>query len=292
MAGNTMTLTTTNIETDRIQANPDQPRKHFDPASLEQLAESIRTSGLLQPITVRPLNGGYQVVAGERRLRAIKMLAWGTVPCIIRETSDREAAILAAMENIARSDMNPMEEAMAMQGLMDLGLTRDEVAERLGTTPAIVQIKTSLLGCIDSVKHLVARGQFSATMAGQLSRLTPDGQLLVLRQYQAKPCSQVEFSQIVNAIYAREANLEMFPETKVSPQARESAAQFRSYIDSIARNAEAIITMNLEEAAPVLTVEFGRLGLTIDEGIKALQRARNAIQREKGRQQGAMMVGA
>src|ERR671914_2470767 len=122
------------IPPDLIQPNGRQPRRTFDDTRLAELAESIRTRGVLQPIVVRPLAGGsFELVAGERRLRAAQMVELETIPALVRDTEDWERLDLAPAENMARVDLNPVEEARACAMLVDdLGLTKQEVARRVG----------------------------------------------------------------------------------------------------------------------------------------------------------------
>lgn len=124
---------------DRIHNNENQPRKDFDDDALEELVASIAAVGLQQPIKVRPLNGGYEVVMGERRWRACKMLGWQEIPAIVEELGDREAAVLALVENVQRRDLNVIEEAEAYRALRDMGLTVDSIAARIGVRAVFVR---------------------------------------------------------------------------------------------------------------------------------------------------------
>jgi ParB family chromosome partitioning protein len=108
-----------------IRPNPFQPRRDFDPAALAELAASIEASGLLQPVIVRTSGAGYELVAGERRWRAVQQLGWARVPAVVRDVDDRALLTLALIENLQREDLNPIEEARAYQRLADLeGLTQ------------------------------------------------------------------------------------------------------------------------------------------------------------------------
>ena len=121
---------------DEISPNRDQPRKEFDEASLQELCDSISQHGVLQPILVRPIiNGGYQLVAGERRWRASMMAGLTTIPAVIREMSDNEAMEFALIENLQRQDLNPIEEAEGIKQLMDTyNMTHEDVAKRLNNS--------------------------------------------------------------------------------------------------------------------------------------------------------------
>ena len=118
----------------KVEPNPDQPRRDFDEEELEALAESISVHGIIQPLTVRELSGGYyQIIAGERRWRAARMANLLEVPVVIVEADDKKAMELALIENLQRQDLNPVEEAMGYRCLMeDFGMTQEEAAQRVG----------------------------------------------------------------------------------------------------------------------------------------------------------------
>lgn len=280
-----------------IAPNADQPRKHFDEGALADLAKSITASGLLQPITVRYVKttarrkGGFEIVAGERRWRACGLAGVASVACIVRDIDDREAFIIATMENVARADMNPIEEADALRRLLDLPMTPQEIEERIGMVANIVTWKASLTRCIDTVKHLVARGQFPVAQAISLSRLSPNGQQLALREYQRRRLTVLEFTETVNAIYARENNMEMFAETKVSQAQRAAADRFRSELKHVAGGAAAIESLDIDALAPAMSHELGAVVQQIEEAAKVLQRARTKLLRAKGRGQAAQLLG-
>ncbi len=146
-----------------IEPNKDQPRKHFDQDALDDLADSIRRYGLLQPLTVRPLKVGYQLVAGERRWRACRIAGLTEVPVIIKELTDAETAEIALVENLQREDLNPIEEAAGYQSLMEeFGLTQDEVANRVGKSRSAVANAVRLLGLPEEILEMVEKGKISA----------------------------------------------------------------------------------------------------------------------------------
>jgi ParB family chromosome partitioning protein len=143
-----------------IRANQRQPRRKFDPDGLAGLTESVRAQGVVQPVVVRPLAGGsYELIAGERRWRAAKAAGLATVPALVRETDDRDSLLLALVENVAREDLSPVEEARACATLMDeFGLSLGEVAERVGRSKPAVSNRVRLLELPDDVLGLVERG--------------------------------------------------------------------------------------------------------------------------------------
>ncbi len=157
--GNVTTLRLTDIE-----PNKDQPRKQFDEEALSELSQSIAQHGVLQPLLVRPMtNGTYQLVAGERRWRAARMAGLVQVPVVIREMTEKEAAQLALIENLQRQDLNPMEEAIGYQTLMNnYGLTQEETARVVNKSRPAVANALRLLNLPESVTELVASGKLSA----------------------------------------------------------------------------------------------------------------------------------
>ena len=157
-----------------ITPNPHQPRVHFDEESLSELAASISQLGVLQPVLLRPVDGGFQLIAGERRWRAAQRAGLATVPAIVRDSDDVSAVEQALVENLHRDDLTPLEEAAAFQQLIeDFELTHDDVARRVGKSRAAVTNTLRLLGLPPAVQHLLADGRLSAGHARALLG-TPD----------------------------------------------------------------------------------------------------------------------
>ena len=140
-----------------IEPNRDQPRKIFDDAALGELADSIAKHGVIQPLLVRPLkDGGYQLVAGERRWRASRMAGLTEVPVVIKELSDSETVELAMVENLQREDLNPLEEALGYKYMMDkLGITQDEAAQKVGKSRPAVANALRLLKLPEELQKMV-----------------------------------------------------------------------------------------------------------------------------------------
>ena len=151
------------IPVDLIDPNPRQPRRSFDEVKLGELAESIRTRGVLQPIVVRPLAGGrYELVAGERRLRAARIAELDLIPAMLRQADDWERLDLALAENMARQDLNPVEAARACAMLVDdLGLTKEEVGRRVGRSRVAISNLIRLLDLPEEALELMERGALS-----------------------------------------------------------------------------------------------------------------------------------
>jgi ParB family transcriptional regulator, chromosome partitioning protein len=146
-----------------ITPNARQPRKRVDPSRIAELADSVRAQGLVQPVVLRPREGGgYELIAGERRWRAARMAGLATVPALVRPTDDRDTLLLALVENVAREDLSPVDEARAYAVLQDeFGLTLGEVAEQVARSKPSVSNRLRLLDLPDDVLGLVERGHLS-----------------------------------------------------------------------------------------------------------------------------------
>jgi ParB family chromosome partitioning protein len=160
------------IPIEQITANPDQPRRQFEPAALQELADSLRARGVLQPLIVRPHptdEGLYQIVAGERRWRAAQMAQLHELPVIIRDFSDTEVLEVAIIENIQRADLNAIEEAASFRQLMDrFGHTQEKLAEALNKSRSHIANLLRLLNLPDQVQQFVKDGRLSAGHARAL----------------------------------------------------------------------------------------------------------------------------
>lgn len=156
-----------------IEPNRDQPRKVFDEAALAELADSIRTHGILQPLLVRPMpNGRYQLIAGERRWRASRMAGLSQVPVVIREMTDPEAMELALIENLQREDLNPVEEAKGYRQLMDTyGMTQEKVAASVGKSRPVIANALRLLTLPEAVLQMLEDGRITSGHAKALLAL-------------------------------------------------------------------------------------------------------------------------
>lgn len=174
-----------------IEPNRDQPRKHFDEAALSELADSIALHGVIQPLLVRPISdGGYQLIAGERRWRASRLAGLTEVPVVIREMTDSEAMELALIENLQREDLNPIEEAEGYKLLMDTySLTQSEAAERVGKSRPAVANAMRLLSLPKEVLDLIKEGRISSGHGRTLLGLNDNSMMLKL-------CKEIEEKQI------------------------------------------------------------------------------------------------
>ena len=175
-----------------IEPNRDQPRKFFDEEALKELADSIAMHGVIQPLLVRPLSdGGYQLIAGERRWRASRMAGLSQVPVVVKEMTDEEAMELALIENLQREDLNPIEEAEGFKLLMDTySFTQEQAAEKVGKSRPAVANALRLLSLPQAVLDMVKQGIISSGHARTLIPLTDEKLIIKL----AEEISQKELS--------------------------------------------------------------------------------------------------
>jgi ParB family chromosome partitioning protein len=187
-----------------IVINPDQPRRNFDPESLQELTESIKIHGVLQPLLVRRKGLGYQLVAGERRLRAAKLAGLEKVPVVIKELDDRAVMEIALVENLQREDLNPIEEAQAYRRLTDdFKLTQEEVAKAVGKSRSAVANTMRLLHLPEPVQLMVINGQLSMGHARALLSLEePEQQLFICEKIINENLSVRETEEIVRLTHA------------------------------------------------------------------------------------------
>lgn len=155
-----------------IRPNPAQPRREFDMEEIENLAASIVQNGLLQPLTVRKNGEGYELISGERRLRALRYALYEKAPCIVIEVSDRQSAVLALMENLQREDLNYFEEAIALKNLMvEWGISQQELGERLGYAQPTIANKLRLLKLSEPVRQMALAAGLNERQSRALLRI-------------------------------------------------------------------------------------------------------------------------
>ncbi len=169
------------VDINEIDTNLEQPRKHFDEAKLNELAQSIRTYGIVQPIIVQPNGDRFTIIAGERRYRAARIAGLSSVPIVVREFSERELMEVSLVENLQREDLNPIEEAQAMRLLMEEhALTQDELSGRIGKSRSAIANTLRLLSLPGEVRELVITGELSEGHARCLVVLKSDSEKLAL----------------------------------------------------------------------------------------------------------------
>lgn len=188
-----------------IQPNPAQPRHRFDPASLAELAASLREHGVLQPVLVRPLpDGRYELIAGERRWQAARQAGLVTLPALVLYASPRRALELALVENVQRADLMPLEEAAAYRGLMDtLGLTQERLAERLGISRVAVTNRLRLLSLTPAGQDALMEGRITEGHARALLALQGERQDEALRVVEAGRLSVRQTERLARRLSTR-----------------------------------------------------------------------------------------
>jgi len=164
------------LQLDKVQPNPYQPRRIFERTSLDELASSIKEYGVIQPISVRLINGHrYELVAGERRLRASKIAGLSTIPAIVVNISDQDSAVIALIENLQRKNLHYLEEAEGFQNLMqDYGFTQEEMAMRVGKNQSTIANKLRILRLSKEVQKLLLEHQLTERHARALLKLTDE----------------------------------------------------------------------------------------------------------------------
>lgn len=166
-----------------IQSNRYQPRLNFDDATLKELATSIKENGLIQPISVRPIESGFEIIAGERRFRAMTLLGYHTIPCIISNVDDTQLAEMALVENIQREDLSAIEEAKAFLVMIEnQALTQDKIAQKIGKSQSSVANKIRLLQLPQAIQDAVTTHQITERHARALLAAQPDLRISLLNK--------------------------------------------------------------------------------------------------------------
>ena len=243
------------IDIDLIDPNPDQPRSRFDETRLEELAQSIRTNGLVQPILLRRIQGArYQIVAGERRWRAAQRAGLHKVSAIVREIPDARLLELALIENIQRQELNPIEEALAFQKLIrDLGLTQDEVAKRVGKDRSSVANYLRLLRLPAQIQRMIEDGSISMGHARALLAIdSEDLQLKLANEI-------VEGKLSVRDIEHRVKKLSEEPKIRESSTAVENDANIRAAELKLKRHFGTQVKIHLGQSKGKIEIDFSSM---------------------------------
>lgn len=214
----------TEVEVDRIVPNPRQPRQALDPEALQELATSIQEQGLVQPLVVTEVEGGYQLLVGERRWRAAQLAGLEMVPVVIREATPQQMVELALVENLQREDLNPLETATAYQQLVEeFGMTQQEVADKVGKNRVTVTNTLRLLKLPDEVKNALLSDEISEGHARAMLRLRGDmAQLQVLQAIINKGLSVRQTEELVRR---------MVEEPKTKPKPPQKPSELRALED-------------------------------------------------------------
>ena len=220
----------------QIESCRNQPRKNFDQEKLEELAESIREHGVIQPLTVRKLSSGYyQIIAGERRWRAARLADLEEIPAVIIEADDRKAMELAMIENLQREDLNPMEEAEGYRALVEnYGMTQEQAAQRVGKSRSAVANALRLLDLEENLKVLVEDGNLSAGHARAILPLSPALRAQAVKTIMQSSLSVRQTEQLVKRLLAKEQEPEE-PVKKALPEVDYVAEAERSLSSCLGR---------------------------------------------------------
>ena len=277
------------IQVARIIGDPTQPRKVFDQAGLDQLAESLRQDGLLQPISVRPHGEGYIVIAGERRLRAARQLGWEAIPALVHDDiSMRSSRRLQVLENVVRRDLNPVEEARAYQGMMDEGHTMQEVASTVGLPVSQVSWRVQMLQALPQVLDLVAQGHMKPSLAHEMSKLSPAGQMVVLRKVQSDHLTYQECIWICERQRAGEQQTSMFGGSVAAPKVlssgeRRAAAGFMEAFEKASGAFETIFDLEQKRPGTLAAALAAELPVA-EQHIREMQRFLGFLERSLHRE--------
>lgn len=226
------------IRLDLIVPNPRQPRRQFSDAELHELQMSLETSGLLQPIAVRPRKDGrFELIAGERRFRAATRLGWTTIPAFVRDVSDEQLLSLALVENLQREDLNPIEEAEGYRQLIsEFGLAHQQVAQAVGKDRSTVSNALRLLALPDEVQRLVREGALSLGHARALLGVPPGTSLTDLaKRVVAERLSVREVERLVQETkpaVKRQRDPEAEPAVSVEPEVRRLTDRLRRFLQT------------------------------------------------------------
>ena len=189
----------TELALDRLRAGRYQPRTRMDEGSLYELAESIRSQGVMQPILVRPVGAGhYEIIAGERRYRAARLAGLASVPVLVKDVADEAAAVMALIENIQREDLNPLEEAQGLQRLVsEFKLTHEQAAQAVGRSRSAASNLLRLLNLADPVQQMLMAGDLDMGHARALLALPAAQQVMTAHQISARKLSVREAERLV-----------------------------------------------------------------------------------------------
>lgn len=211
-----------------IIPNQHQPRRDFDEEALAELAQSIKQHGVIQPIIVRKILNGYELVAGERRWRASQIVGLKTIPAVLREYTDAEMMEIALIENLQRRDLNPIEEAMAFRSLMEeFGLTQEEVAQRIGRSRSMIANTVRLLNLHSEVQSYVSRGTLNMGQARPLLALeNPEMQVTAAKQIIEEDLSARDAEELVRRLVAHRPKKSA--ETKSAVESQDNTQFFMS----------------------------------------------------------------
>ena len=237
------------IPVEKLVANKYQPRQTFDSAKLAELAESIKEQGVIQPIVVRPVDGSFEIIAGERRFRAVERLGWSTIPAIIFESTDNETAMeLALIENLQREDLNPIEEATAFHRLMtECSLSQAEVATKVGKDRSSVANSIRLLSLSEEIQGMLVKGEISSGHARALLAVPTSTERDVLAAKIAREGLSVR--ELEKLVYSGKP-------IRKGKRPKERNAQINSIEESLKRKLATRVILTQKRKGGKITIEY------------------------------------
>ncbi|MGD0659490.1 MAG: ParB/RepB/Spo0J family partition protein [Syntrophorhabdales bacterium] len=266
----------TTIPLKLIYANPNQPRKAFDPEKLQELAASIKEYGVLEPIVVTPReNGRYMIIAGERRFRASTLAGLPEIPVRVIEADDNIVEELALLENVQREDLTIIEEARAYQSLLDRGMSKEELATKLGKMPWRIDERTSLLNLSPAHQKLVEAGKIGHSEAFEMSRVSEGKQALILRKIHAGELGTYnKLRSFVDGMILCERQEAIFSLQEFTPEEKASIDLFKLTM----RNIQSFVSqVENEEAMKKAAFHSAVRAEQLDLVIKHLMRLRKLV---------------
>lgn len=252
-----------NLSISSVRPNPNQPRRSFDEDELEELADSIRQNGILQPIVVRPVGDSYQIVAGERRYTAAKRVGLATIPAVVKEVSDKEMLQLALIENLQRSDLNPLEAAQGYKVLMEQhGLTQEELGKVLSKSRPAIANALRLLELPSEVQDLLSDGTITAGHARAILSLPDDDSRIALAHRVVREGLSVRQTEMLGS--------KVFVKNPSQPVAREPKPKsFASAAKTLRESLSTKVTVRTVRGRNKIEIEFGNEA-ELDELVKKI----------------------
>lgn len=241
------------IDLNEIKPNEDQPRIKFDESKLQELADSIKTNGVIQPLIVRKESSGYSLVAGERRWRAARLAGLNSVPCIIRDFDDKQNAIVAIIENMQREDLDAIEEAKGIQAMTEkYGFTQEEVAVSLGKSRAYVTNSMRLLKLPGEIQNMVIEGQISPAHARTIINIeNSDKQMQLAQRIVSQGLSVRDTEKLAN-----QAKSSFVPKTSKPLQHEGISPELKDAIETIRNALGTKVSLSGNEKSGKIEIEY------------------------------------
>ncbi|WP_166252866.1 ParB/RepB/Spo0J family partition protein [Marinobacter salicampi] len=244
------------VPVDLIQRGRYQPRRDMDPAALQELADSIRQQGVMQPVVLRPVSEGrYELIAGERRWRATQLAELDRIPAIIRDVTDEAAVAMSLIENIQRENLNPIEEAFALHRLQEeFGLTQAQVAEAVGKSRTTITNLLRLISLTEDVRVMLEHGDLEMGHGRAMLTLPPEQQMQVARQVVAKSLSVRQTEALVRRIQQEAGS------SKATSRSGALDPNIRALQDNLAERLGARVSIDHgQRGKGKLVIEYGSL---------------------------------